>query len=650
VKALREEFGVLLSWLREPALWALLGLALAAWALAYQWPYAPRLAIGGDLEARTRRFDEPYLRGFNASEPEGGLAADGTRVEWWQLASAPGSFAYRWAESEAAVYLPGLGGGPWALALTASSGRPDGDAVESLLRAGAHEQRLTVVAGHPRRYRLLLPALPSGDLELTITTPRLAAPGDPRDLGLIVGGVALAPLAAGPRAPAWSSLGLLATALLLGYGTLRRLDLAPRWVGLALGVTALGAAGALALARLPLTIFAPTLPGLALACYALAALLARLPWLAKAAALLVVVGSALRLGGVLHPHAIFSDLGLNTNNLRGLLRGEVLISEGLPAEAGGGQAPYPPGQYVLLAPLLLLFGTNAGGLDLATQATNALLDASVAALIWSALGRGGFPARAALLGGALYLLPPPLLRAFSIGEFANIFGQAAAMAALLIPLAGREAPRALPLAALLALALLSHLGVSISLACTFAALLLVLAGAGPQGRRWAWRLILGGVLAGGFVLLAYYSAYGALLSERLASQQAGEGSGTGEALTRLGARTVRELRVGGTLYPLAVMLGVVGLALAARPRVGLPALLAAWWLGTALSLGLLLVARQGVRWEHFLYPALALGGGIALAASWRRGPMGRLAALAALAATLWYGGELWYNQLRAYLH
>lgn len=678
---LRDEARYLLGWLGTTQLWALLGLALLAWSLAYQGFYQPRLAVGGDLETRKRRFDEPYLRGFNASEPEGDRAQG---LEWWDVAAQPGAFPYRWAESNAAIVMPGLGGGPWLLTLGASSGRQQ--PVETLLGFAAGEQPISVEPGQPRRYMLALPAVPRGDLELLLTTPRLDSPGDPRDLGLVVTEVQLTPLPAPLRAPAWRTLLLLTITLALCYGLLRRLDVSQRWAGGALFGLALLLAGLLLRGRLPLTIFAPMLPWLLLACYALAVLLATLwPRLPRLIVLLVTLGFALRLGGLLHPHVIFSDLGLNANNLRGVLQGTLYFSEGLPAEAGGGQAPYPPGQYLTLAPLLLVLGSGGSGIDLALLAGNALLDSLLIALIWLTLHRAGAGERAALFGALLYLLPPPLLRSFGIGELANIFGQALAMVTLLGWLSLRPPQRlkdtqnvapgvwrpqnmragivtrspgavggaarwVMTTALLLGLALLGHLGVSISLACLLGALLLCWVFAPPPGRSAACSLALAGSVAAVAALLLYYSAFGDVLAARLASGDTAPGHDLSTALTGLGRRAIRELRPGGILYPPLVALGLLGLARYGGLRPGLASLLSAWWLGTLLSLGLLLFARQGVRWEHFLYPGLCLGTGLALALLSRRGRAGLLGVGLLVAASVWYGLELWYNQLRAYLH
>ncbi len=65
---------------------------------------------------------------------------------------------------------------------------------------------------------------------------------------------------------------------------------------------------------------------------------------------LVMLAWIIRLGGLLHPQAYTNDLGLHANNLRGVIRGQMIFTENLPGEAGGGPAPYPPAQYVMLLP------------------------------------------------------------------------------------------------------------------------------------------------------------------------------------------------------------------------------------------------------------------------------------------------------------
>ncbi|MBK9942899.1 MAG: hypothetical protein IPP13_14935 [Kouleothrix sp.] len=109
---------------------------------------------------------------------------------------------------------------------------------------------------------------------------------------------------------------------------------------------------------------------------------------------------------------------------------------------------------------------------------------------------------------------------------------------------------------------------------------------------------------------------------------------------------------------LLVALGAIGGLAALRPAAwrhawpqpALGALLLAWWAGTLLSLGLLLFASQGVRWQAFFYPALCLGAGPALARLWACGRAGRLAALTLVVFLLGDGLEFWVHQIYTYLH
>ncbi|NTU84325.1 MAG: hypothetical protein HGA45_34015, partial [Chloroflexales bacterium] len=98
-------------------------------------------------------------------------------------------------------------------------------------------------------------------------------------------------------------------------------------------------------------------------------------------------------------------------------------------------------------------------------------------------------------------------------------------------------------------------------------------------------------------------------------------------------------------------LGLLWATRATRPRAAaLRATLAAWWAGTLLTQGLLLVADQGVRWAIFLYPALCLSAGALLDALWRRGRAGRLVASLAMGAIIAYGLATWAAQVRDYYH
>jgi hypothetical protein len=287
---------------------------------------------------------------------------------------------------------------------------------------------------------------------------------------------------------------------------------------------------------------------------------------------------------------------------------------------------------------------------------NAVWDSLVVGFVWYVLRRSGCGSRAALLGAALYVLPPPLLKSLSVGEFANVFGQGLALPLLaLLATRARELQRKpflVVLTALFALALLGHLGVTISLICLLGCLglfWLIRSETRPAFRS----LLFAGVLAGALAALFYYSALGDVLIGRIDRPLPVASGDIAPSSAQKFIQQINFVYVYG-IHALALALGLIGVALVtlapARARAALPTLLLAWWGGTLLSLGLLLFANQGVRWQAFLYPALCLGAGPALAALWPRGRSGKLVTVGLVAFLGWYGLAFWVGQISDYLH
>jgi hypothetical protein len=670
--------------LREPGLWAAQLAGLVLWILAYQIAPAYVLHVGGDTQTHKRDYDTPFLSdgGFNDSEP-GKLKRDGQELQWWEQPDKP---PYRWAKDDAAVLLPGLGGRRWAVSILARSGRPGGGAAESRWQIGDDPPVTLSIAAHPRLYTILGDTS-YGDLRITMQTQPLVVPGDPRTLGLAIHRVAATPAGESRlRRPALGQIALLSLLLLTGYSLARRLAL-PRYWALALAlIVAAACAAMLAESRLALTIWTPALAWLALICYLLAVLLA--PLLAAAvqalgldvvpsersAALATSIGAFwLRMAGLLHPYAksASGDLGFNVNNLDAVIGGKLFLYAGLPAEVGGGKAPYPPAQYLVLAPFRLLFGDDRLQRGWLIQGGNALLESCSAALIWLLLRRMGFGRRAALLGAALYIVIPPLLRSFSIGEFANIFGQSLVVPLLLFLALG--APRAgrwhiaLIGAVLLLVILLSHTGVVISTVALLLAWLPLwwLVASSPRsraGERWAAtarRLLAAGAIAGLLALGLFSSSYTGLLEQRQALTAAippiAEASaGTLPPSRPFGAKVFGELQSGFStakgISPLLALSGGLGLLLLWRRHPLQLGLLLACWLGMLLSMAVLLRSDQAVRWQAFLFPALCMGAAPLFAAWARRGRAGAALALLALIYLAWLGVDLWARQVVNYLH
>lgn len=621
---------------------AALCVAPLAWWLALQAPATLRLQPGGDALTRQRWHDAPYLSGFNAPEP-----AD---AAWWQ---AP--LRWRWAGSESRIRAPWAGGGPWRADLTLASGRADGSAIALHLVFG--DTRSTVVVGAlPRRYRLLGPAR-AGVVDIVMHAPRYQVPGDPRDLGLVMVDAELRALPGWRHADA-ASLGwllvIVAVAAVAGVATLPRGRRAlPAWAAVltltavtlgwrfALGV-AIPAYGWLALASLPLLLLVRT--GVRRLC-------PDDPHGAAAAAGAWALGFVVRLAGVLHPGARFSDLGLHVNHLARVLGGDLLFTTGLPCEAGAGPQPYPPALYILLAPARLLVDDSRQSAGFLLQGGVAALESLGAVACWFLLRRAGVAPWGAAAAALVYAVLPATLRSYSVGELTNLFGQALIAPVLVVLALGERRQRLAAVAGgLLVLAiLLGHTGATLSLlACAGAWLLLSrLAGAWPR------RVLVIGI---GMVVLAalgYYSAFGDVPAAR---EQAAR------ALAAQGVRCPPGIPVGDKLIgvlggalasnallpPLALVAGLAG-AWLLRMRAARHAVLAAW-LGVVLSLATLLVSDQAVRWQLFLTPAVAIGVGATAAALRRRGRAGAGVALGLLGSIVLLSLIRWIDQVVRYLH
>jgi hypothetical protein len=431
------------------------------------------------------------------------------------------------------------------------------------------------------------------------------------------------------------------------------------------GICAMAMAYILAYQRLALTAFTPTLTVLVVSCSLLALALGRATPAVRLYGTLILLAFVLRMGGMLHPQALFSDARFNANNLLQVALGEVFLTAGLPAEAGGGRAPYPPSLYLALLPLQLMVSTNLEGRVFLVQFGTAALDSLIVGLIGWLMLQAGCGRRAAFFAAACYLLPPPLLQSFSIGEYANIGGQALAMGFVafvcLYPIEGKNAPAGrLYGVVALALGLLAHSGVTLSLGAFVASAWgLALVGSFLGGRTAPTRLkflTIVSSLALALVIAYYYSAPLFLSAFTMGGESTAQGRDIWQIINETVLSILGLARPQGRA-PLPLLLGplaLCGLLLlwlrGGSKREQLVWVLAAWWLGMALTQGLLLVASQGVRWPIFLYPALCLGAGPLFAAIEQRGRAGQFVARTALIAIIVYGLIVWVIQIRDYYH
>lgn len=634
----------------------LLALVLIGCGLAYQTPLSVHLAVGGDPLTRRREDDAPFLQMVHAAEP-----ALPSVAAWWELPGA--ADPYRWTQPESAISLPGLGGGSWLVTVRAQGGRPDGAPTATAWQAGAWPPVAFALPAAPsRRYTLLVPA--DGTVRLVMRSDAFQADGDPRALGFVLRSTHVQTIG-GWRAPDWGQLGWIGLTLAAVWLWSQMAALPPRW---ALGVIGLGggaAIAAIALVRPAFALLMPILAVLSAGATAINVGLAlrwpqQLAW--RQSIGLALLALIVRLAGLLHPHAISSDAGFHANNLLRFGLGHVFLTAGLPAEAGGGAAPYPAGFYLIALPFQILFGADFAARRLLVTIVAAALDSLFCVAIWWWVRQAGFGQRAALLSAACYLFATQSLEALAIGELANVGGQALILPALLglSMSAAASSSHWLALSGLtlaIAAGLMAHSGVTLGFGLLIG---------------WAWllawrqpativtpaRLL---IAAAGGIALALIVMYTTPVYLELISGRGRQSASGGQAPVQIITETILALtgwqppQRRGLPAPLGLALAnLAGLWIIWRTQqpttTALRWLLGAWWGSALSSLGLLLIADQGLRWMLFLYPALCIPAGIALDQLAARSRWGRVAAAMWLLAMIGQGAFLWVGQIRDYLH
>ncbi len=526
------------------------------------------------------------------------------------------------------------------------------------------------LAAEPRDYAFPVPpaAFDDGGLRVTLAAPTFRPPGDRRDLGVVVDRAALrdagAPL--GLIAPPLRVLGPILLAVLAAYAAAGALLLS-RGAGALAGW---GAAAALLpftlWSRFELALFGPALAAI-VAAVAGAAMLTgaalwrggrRRGWAPSARALggaALIAGLLLLalLAGMRHPQFRSSDLLLNVHRLEFVERGEWIFTLALPGSRAL-QAPYPPAFYAAMLPLAAVIGDKA----LLVEVTAAFAVAAGAIMTFALARRVTGADGAALWAAGAYAVAPITYAMASAGNFANLFGQSLANAALLALILtygrwGRPLVAA-GLTAGLTAALLGHFGVFLSLLVAVPLLILVLAAGRGERRRQAL------FLAGGFAvaLLAayalYYRHHAPLLLGHLREFLGGQTDAQGDAGERAGlARRIARQWDGLLLWwgwP-ALPLALLGVNLLRRTHRSPALTLTLAWLATVLPFAALEIgAGLSVRYHLFALPALAVAAGWGLHRLWTlHRYAGPALSLALGGAWLWQGLALWVERvLHAY--
>ncbi|GAC1543829.1 MAG: hypothetical protein NVS2B7_17790 [Herpetosiphon sp.] len=573
-------------------------------------------------------FDRPYVAGFNR-EPE--YVAGRTRP-------------FRWAFKDALLRVPGVGQAVYEVRLEVIAAA--GPATVSRWFVGNTPLVTLPIQRGGREYTLLAPTR-SDDLALRMVSTTVSAGNDRRPLAFAVDRWAVRSVSM--PGPPWRYIGGYGLLVTLAYGLLGLWRMPSRP---ALGLGLLGAvavAVVLGVWRTALTTALGPWLGLVVAAYPLSWLLlaglrglgellqpgAR--WPRHGVAGLIVVAWLVRCFGLLHPQAIFSDTLLHAHNLQGLAWGRVFFTEDLPTRAGGGPAPYPPGGYLVQLPGMLGFDAVV-----LTMAGAALADS----LVIGAFGMlglvGGLPAAAVLFAGILYVVAPPALLSLSIGEMANVVGQALVLPVMVALLSWRR--NAVTTAACIGwatVALLGHFGIFLSLVAFLgvycAGLLLV-------RTAKSGRLAAGMLLAMGLAIGLYYQVWSTIILHRPAAPPA-----TNSAWDRISTQLAGLGGMRDVGYVLTII-GLVGLGLLWRERRMLGWLAGAWWIAGVASLAPLLFSQQALRWQLWLVAVAALCGGVTLDTLWRWNRAGRVMAVGVLLLVVGPGVWRWIGQIATGYH
>lgn len=428
-------------------------IAAAVIGAAYQTHPTYAITIGQRVQ------DDPLVQEFNTAEHQ---------------PAAVGGRTYRWTRGESSIAFPGIGRSAATVTLTMAGGpNPDPDVIV-LANNGevAHLHLTPDFADYP--IAIAAPYLTTGNLTLTIRATPFRAPGDRRELGVLVSRVRIQPSGGFALPPARTALAL--------WGAVMCVMLAFLVVGLrgweAAAVTLLVVIGfGLLLARDRLFIALGAGPWLRVAggIFLLAATLrfATLPllrrlgivggvWEARWALAAVIGVFAVRLGGLYHPAMIVSDLTFHVHRFEDVIVRHIWYQEIVALYDKNRPVPYPPGVYLLFAPFAPIVRNRADLLTVGTQ----LLDASRILVIGLVVWKGTRDRIAAACATLIAGIVPVAFIIFSWGNLTNAVGEWALTLVFAILALGADRLRkpwlAVGFVAVILLALLSHIGVAVT--------------------------------------------------------------------------------------------------------------------------------------------------------------------------------------------
>lgn len=595
--------------------------------------------------------------------------------------------SYRWTDATSFVVLKGLGGGrERRVLLRLRSGRPPGVAQPvSVLVNGIEIGRLTAGPDwQMAQFEVRGTAAAARGLVIEVRTPVDRVPKmGATPVGVQVDRIRVETTDDGVTIPAWGTLGtLLLIALLLYLIASRIVSILPLEPARSRGAAAFAAGVAVFLlgwlfaeARAAVAATVGTLLLVLIGVYAtlfLPPLLVRggqrlglavsRPE-ATALGAVLALGVGLKIGGLLYPDIVVIDLAWHTRWERALLRGDFAtlyfpsdLSSG-PREWGAGVLiPKSPLYYLVMAPFAVLpFGVGPG-----LKLGIGLLEVAMPLFAYAFLKRIG-QGTAGVVAAFLYAVTPLSYLALSWGIYPTLFAQfLTALAFAVVLFAGERLHRPATFAAFVGLLTLSLLAYPVVAGFNVS----VLVGYGvwqwwrapdAAAKRSALLLPLGAAIATVLSVVLYYIQY---VQVMLASVRTiGGETATARGYTEGGLRgapwhiltvVAKNIFVGNLAIPL--VLTIAGAIISYRTSTSdddrrIWRFLMAWLL--VMPVFTLADAYIDLLLKPLYYTMLpvALFGGVAVVALWRRGRVGQVIAILcclAITAQAWW---LWYNRI-----
>lgn len=420
---------------------------------------------------------------------------------------------FRWSTGDTTLDLyPLSGNSPLALAFAFGPAPPELHGMPLELHAQGQVLAQWPQAAQSRRYYVLLPAHQplSAKMTVSIHSATVTVPPDIRPVGARIEAIKLKRIGSGIVWPALSVVVLQTLILLLFAATVRMIAPASWSILATLGISVLLGFGFVLIPWL-YTLYCARL-GIALAILAAGTVIGlpqftrMMSWMgapsvARAVWVMALLACAVRLAGAVYPLFSAYDLTLNVDRFLRVSEGN-LVAFNESFEFKGNVTVYPAGPY-----LLLLIGTLFGlAPAVVVQVGISLIDGWSVVLVAVAARRFGASAGASIIAALLMALMPISLTSLYYGHTAQIFGQALMipLVLLLLNALGRPQPRLawFGAAAVLAIALLTHVGVAV-LAVTWLGLLwlVLVRRRTPLATILPYSLVLGCSILVGFIFV-----------------------------------------------------------------------------------------------------------------------------------------------------